>query len=78
MNIRTNVSEETLELKRVNSSKVDADSFPVPTYLLFKGDERLGRNDVKVAGQTGKRYVQVCTSSKIPKIGEIAVFAKMN
>ena len=31
-----------------------ADSFPVPTYLFFKGDERLGRNDVKVAGQAGK------------------------
>ena len=30
------------------------DSFPVPTYLFFKGDERLGRNDVKVAGQAGK------------------------
>ena len=22
-----------------------ADSFPVPTYLFFKGNERLGRND---------------------------------
>ena len=32
----------------------DTDSFPVPTYLFFKGDERLGRNDVKVAGQAGK------------------------
>ena len=31
-----------------------ADSFPVPTYLFFKGNERLGRNDVKVAGQAGK------------------------
>ena len=30
------------------------DSFPVPTYLFFKGDERPGRNDVKVAGQAGK------------------------
>ena len=30
------------------------DSFPVPTYLFFKGRERLGRNDVKVAGQAGK------------------------
>ena len=30
------------------------DSFPVPTYLFFKGNERLGRNDVKVAGQAGK------------------------
>ena len=32
----------------------DADSFPVATYLFFKGDERPGRNDVKVAGQAGK------------------------
>ena len=31
-----------------------SDSFPVPTNLFFKGDERLGRNDVKVAGQAGK------------------------
>ena len=30
------------------------DSFQVPTYLFFKGDERLGRNDAKVAGQAGK------------------------
>ena len=30
------------------------DSLPVPTYLFFKGDERLGRNDAKVAGQAGK------------------------
>ena len=27
------------------------DSFPVPTYLFFKGDEILGRNDVKVEAQ---------------------------
>jgi len=33
---------------------IEPDSFPVPTYLFFKGDERLGRNDVKVAGQAGK------------------------
>ena len=33
---------------------VITDSFPVPTYLFFKGNERLGRNDVKVAGQAGK------------------------
>ena len=32
----------------------EADSFPVPTYLFFKGNERLGRNDVKVAGQAEK------------------------
>ena len=37
-----------------NRLKNLADSFPVPTYLFFKGDERLGRNDVKVAGQAGK------------------------
>ena len=30
------------------------DSFPVPTYLFIKGDERSGTNDVKVAGQAGK------------------------
>ena len=32
------------------------DSFPVPTYLLFKGNKRLGRNDVivKVARYAGK------------------------
>ena len=32
----------------------EPDSSPVPTYLSFKGNERLGRNDVKVAGQAGK------------------------
>ena len=38
-----------------------ADSFPVPTYLFFKGDERPGRNDVKVAGQAGKGERKVGT-----------------
>ena len=33
----------------------EPDSFLVPTYLSFKGNERLGRNDVKkVAGQARK------------------------
>ena len=30
------------------------DSFPIPTYLLFKGSERLGRNDVIVKIAEGK------------------------
>ena len=38
------------------------DSFPVPTYLFLKGDERLGRNDVKVAGQDGKGERKVGSS----------------
>ena len=48
---------------------IHPDSFPVPTYLFFKGDERLGRNDVKVAGQAGKgglplmQFVLVKTAS---------------
>ena len=37
------------------------DSVPVPTYLFFKGDERLGRNDVKVTGQAGKGKRKVGT-----------------
>ena len=43
-------------MKTCESFKRNAepDSFPVPTYLFFKGDERPGRNDVKVAGQAGK------------------------
>ena len=34
----------------------EADSFPVPTYLLLKVDGRLGINDViaKIAGYVGK------------------------
>ena len=42
---------------------VAADSFPVPTYLFFKGDERPGRNDVKVAGQAGKGERKVSCQS---------------
>ena len=36
--------------------------FPVPTYLLFKGHERLGRNDVilKIAGYAGKVQKSRC------------------
>ena len=37
------------------------DSFPVPTYLFFKDDERPGTNDVKVAGQAGKGERKVGT-----------------
>ena len=40
--------------KKFGKSSAITDSFPVPTYLFFKGDERLGGNDVKVAGQAGK------------------------
>ena len=39
----------------------ETDSFPVPTYLFFKGGERLGRNDVKVPGQAGKGKRKVGT-----------------
>ena len=42
------------EAKRREGKEKMPGSFPVPTYLLFKGNERLGRNDVKVAGQAGK------------------------
>jgi len=34
---------------------------PSPYSLFFKGDERLGRNDVKVAGQAGKGERKVGT-----------------
>ena len=44
-----------------NNNATIPDSFPVPTYLFFKGDERLGRNDVKVAGQAGKGERKVGT-----------------
>ena len=40
----------------------NSESFPVPTYLFFKGNERLGRNDVKVAGQAGKGERKVRSS----------------
>ena len=38
-----------------------SDSFPVPTYLLFKGDEGLRRNDVivKIAGYAGKHALRI-------------------
>ena len=38
-----------------------ADSFSVSTYLFFKRDERLGRKDVRVAGQDGKGKRKVGT-----------------
>ena len=42
------------------------DSFPVPTYLLFKGDEGLGRNDVivKIAGYAGKEAFSGATGNE--------------
>ena len=46
----------------------NSESFPVPTYLFFKGDERLGRNDVKVAGQAGKGERKVRSSQNRERV----------
>ena len=53
--------EKTIVLFRLIGFK--SDSFLVPTYLFMKDDERLGRNDVKVAGQAGKGKRKVGTLS---------------
>ena len=50
---------------RERQNVTSPDSFPVPTYLLFKGEERLGRNDdiVKIAGYAGKHARQILPRS---------------
>ena len=50
------------EAKRREGKGKMPGSFPVPTYLFFKGYERLGKNDVKVAGQAGKGERKVGSS----------------
>lgn len=52
-----NKISETHEITMV----VQSDSFTVPTYLFFKRDERLGGNDVNVAGQAGNGPQQLST-----------------